>query len=70
MKKIIVTMVLVSLLITSLFSATKNSATPSTGTAQGSATYSAETAATPFGGSSAVLISYFGFGSLESETAA
>ena len=45
MKKLIVTMVLVSFLITSLFSATKNSTTPSTGTAQGSATYSAETAA-------------------------
>ena len=38
MKKLIVTMVLVSFLITSLFAATKNSTTPSTGTAQGSAT--------------------------------
>ena len=45
MKKLIVTMVLISLLISSVFAVTKNSTTPSTGTVEGSATYSAETAA-------------------------
>ncbi len=46
MKKLVVFMVLISLLITSAFSATKSSTTtPSTGTVEGSATYSAETAA-------------------------
>ena len=45
MKKLIVTMVLVLLLVLNVFAATKNSTTPSTGTVEGSATYSAETAA-------------------------
>ena len=45
MKKLITFALVLSLMIASLFAATKNSATPSTGTAQGSATYSAETAA-------------------------
>lgn len=44
MKKLITFAVLISILLTSLVAATKNT-TPSTGTAQGQATYSAETAA-------------------------
>ena len=45
MKRILLTMVMISLLVIPVFAATKTSTTPSTGTVEGAATYSQEIAA-------------------------
>ena len=45
MKRILLTMVMISLLVIPVFAATKTSTTPSTGTVEGAATYSQEVAA-------------------------
>ena len=45
MKRILLTMVMISLLVIPAFAATKTSTTPSTGTVEGAATYSQEVAA-------------------------
>ena len=45
MKRILLTMVIISLLVIPVFAASKNSTTPSTGTVEGAATYSQEVAA-------------------------
>ena len=45
MKRILLTMVMISLLVNPAFAATKTSTTPSTGTVEGAATYSQEVAA-------------------------